>query len=91
VLVGDGSEAWRHVVRQHADAAGVAVLSPYDSRQLAPMLEPILRGEPIEAQPPKPADAVGQPAEVVLARLIEAATGRAPTVPKPAETLTLVA
>jgi hypothetical protein len=31
-----------------------------------------------EAQPPKAADAVGQPAEVVLARLIEAATGRAP-------------
>jgi len=91
VLVGDGSEAWRHVVRQHAHAAGVAVLSPYDSRQLAPMLEPLMKGAPIEALPPKPSDAVGQPADVVLARLIEAATGCAPTLPKPTESLTLVA
>ena len=84
VLVGDGSEAWRHVAGQHADAAGVPVLTPYDSRQLAPMLEPILRGESVHA-PATGADAVGQPADVVLARLIEVAIGRAPMMPKPAE------
>jgi hypothetical protein len=85
VIVGDGAEAWRHVVRQHADAAGVPVLSPHDSRQLAPMLEPILRGEAVEIHAPKPGDAVGQSADVVLARLIEVATGRAPMVAKPAD------
>jgi len=90
VIVGDGSEAWSHVARQHADAAGVPVLSPYDSRQLAPMLEPILRGETELHAPAVGADAVGQPADVVLARLIEVAIGRAPMMPKPAEALTPV-
>jgi len=85
VIVGDGSESWRHVVRQHAAAAGVPVLSPHDSRQLAPMLEPILRGEPVEVRAPKGADAVGQPAEAVMARLIEVATGRAPMIQKPVD------
>ena len=76
ILMGDGSERWLSIVRGQAQAAGVPVLQPYDSRDLVEPLTVLLRGDVPDA-----ADAVNasaQPAPAVLARLLEMVTGRAP-------------
>jgi DNA-binding response OmpR family regulator len=78
VFMGDGSESWQWVVRRQAQAAGVPVLQPCDSRELVARLDALLRGTGTEAPAPPPADSVAQPADVVLGRLLEFATGRKP-------------
>jgi hypothetical protein len=80
VFVGDGSENWQWVVRRQAQAAGVPVLQPCDSRELVAQLDALLRGTGTDVPAPPPADSVAQPADIVLGRLLEFATGRTPGV-----------
>jgi hypothetical protein len=76
IILGDGSESWVHVARQHAHASGVPVLAPYDSPDLAVPLRQIFSGNPVETA--VKTDSLMQPAPLVLARLLELATGRKP-------------
>jgi hypothetical protein len=79
IFMGDGSENWQWVVRRQAQAAGVPVLQPCDSREAVAQLDALLRGTGSEAPAPPPGDSVAQPADVVLGHLLEFATGRKPT------------
>ena len=83
VFMGDGSENWQWVVRRQAHAAGVPVLQPCDSRELIARLDALLRGTGSDAPAPPAPDVVAQPAQVVLGRLLEFATGRKPTLRAP--------
>lgn len=78
VFMGDGSENWQWVVRRQAQAAGVPVLQPCDSRELITQLDALLRGTGTEVPTPPPGDSVAQPADMVLGRMLEYATGRIP-------------
>ena len=83
VFMGDGSEGWQWVARRQARAAGVPFLKPCDSRELVAQLAEILRnGDSDEASVPG-SDPVAQPAQVVLGRLLECATGSAPVLRAP--------
>jgi hypothetical protein len=78
VFMGDGSENWQWVVRRQAQATGVHILQPCDSRELVTQLDALLRAiEPDAATKPAP-DSVAQTADVVLGRMLEFATGRKP-------------
>jgi hypothetical protein len=79
IIMGDGSENWLHVARQQAQAAGVLVLQPRDSRDLVAPLGALLRGKPLGETTITPAsDTIAQPGEVVLGRVLELVTGRTP-------------
>ena len=83
IFMGDGSENWQWVVRRQAQAAGVPVLQPCDSREAVAQLDALLRGTGTEAPAPPPGDSVAQPADVVLGHLLEFATGRKPALRTP--------
>jgi hypothetical protein len=76
--MGDGSENWQWVVRRLAQAAGVPVLQPCDSRELVARLDALLRGPGADAAETPARDGVAQPAQIVLGRILESATGRTP-------------
>jgi len=76
-VLADKPEAWVAAVRAHAASAGVPVLESCDSRELVRRLDEILAGR---ATPSPMEPALAQPAEAVLTRLLEAATGRTPIV-----------
>jgi hypothetical protein len=82
VFMGDGSENWQWVVRRQAQATGVPVLEPSDSRELVARLDSLLRGPGPDQIPSL--DAVAQTGQVVLGRMLEHATGRIP-VPRVAD------
>jgi hypothetical protein len=83
VFIGDNSENWQWVVRRQAHAAGVPVLQPCDSRELVARLDMLLRGNDLEENLTPASDEVAQPAHIVLARILEYATGRTPVLRAP--------
>jgi hypothetical protein len=89
IIMGDGSEGWLHVARQHAQASGVPVLQPRDSRDLIAPLRALVRGGSLDDSTiTPPPDTIAQPGDVVLARVLELVTGRTPTVlPAPERSL----